>query len=111
VKYDNRSIFLYAYENSETFSSVEVQIYFASAERRTAFNEKMSKYRVEPNTPEAKLEFDLEFDRDQQGQRIALGQGTYGKVYVAEDKITFKKFAVKEIPVRNPGYTEVLENE
>jgi hypothetical protein len=36
VKRDNRSTFLYAYENSETFSSVELQIYFSSAERRTA---------------------------------------------------------------------------
>ncbi len=89
----------------------------------------MSKYRVETNTPEAKPEFDvskeniflinkkilpyfqLEFDRDQQGQRIALGQGQYGKVYVAQDRITWKKFAVKEIPMRNPAYTEDLENE
>jgi hypothetical protein len=111
VKRDNRSIFLYASENSETFSPVELQIYFSSAERRTAFNEKMSKYRVETNTPEAKHEFDLEFDRDQQGQRIALGQGTYGKVYAAQDPITWKKFAVKEIPMRNPVYTENVENE
>ncbi|CAF0727583.1 unnamed protein product [Rotaria sordida] len=111
VKRDNRSIFLYAYENSETFSAVELQIYFASAERRTAFNEKMSKYRVETIVEEAKFEFDLEFDRDQNGQRIALGQGTYGKVYRAQDRITWKKFAVKEIPMRNPSYTEVLENE
>ncbi|CAF5220818.1 unnamed protein product, partial [Rotaria magnacalcarata] len=56
VKRDNRSIFLYAYENSATFSSVELQIYFASAERRTAFNGKMSKYRVETSTSEAKEE-------------------------------------------------------
>jgi serine/threonine protein kinase len=53
----------------------------------------------------------LEFDRDQQGQRIALGQGFFGKVYVAQDRITYKKFAVKEIRMRNPAYTEVLENE
>ncbi|CAM4785220.1 unnamed protein product [Rotaria magnacalcarata] len=111
VKRDNRSIFLYAYENSATFSSVELQIYFASAERRTAFNGKMSKYRVETSTSEAKEELGLEFDLDQRGQRIALGQGTYGKVYLAKDHITYKKFAVKEIPMRNPSYTEVLENE
>ncbi|CAF4099468.1 unnamed protein product, partial [Rotaria sp. Silwood2] len=148
VKRDNRSIFLYAYENSETFSSVELQIYFSSAERRTAFNEKMSKYRGETNAEETKLElnakfnlFDsgakviiwrkaneeysqdcilpivkhhggnVEFDRDQHGQRIALGQGTYGKVYLAHDRITWQAFAVKEIPMRNPSYTEALENE
>ncbi len=57
------------------------------------------------------LLFQLEFECDQQGQRIALGQGTYGKVYVAQDRITWKKFAVKEIPMRNPEYTEDLENE
>ncbi len=32
-------------------------------------------------------------------------------MYVAQDRITWKKFAVKEIPMRNPDYTEYLENE
>jgi hypothetical protein len=36
VKRDNRSVFLYAYENAEAFLSVELQIFFSSAERRTA---------------------------------------------------------------------------
>lgn len=36
VKRDNRSVFLYAYENAEAFLSVEFQIFFSSAERRTA---------------------------------------------------------------------------
>jgi len=36
VKRDDRSIYLYAYENSDIFSSVELQIYFSSAERRIA---------------------------------------------------------------------------
>ena len=53
----------------------------------------------------------LEFVRDQQGQRIALGQGTYGKVYLAQDRIRWKKYAVKEIPMRNPSYKADLENE
>ncbi|CAF3618392.1 unnamed protein product [Rotaria sp. Silwood1] len=54
---------------------------------------------------------ELTFDRDLHEQRTALGQGTYGKVYVAHDRYTMKKFAVKEIPMRNPVYTDVLENE
>ncbi|CAF4143186.1 unnamed protein product, partial [Rotaria sordida] len=29
---------------------------------------------------------DLEFDRDQQGQRISLGQGAYGKFYLVQDR-------------------------
>ncbi|UJR22105.1 hypothetical protein I4U23_025170 [Adineta vaga] len=111
VKRDNRSVFLYAYENSEAFLSVELQIFFSSAERRTAFNEKMSKYRVQTNIPEVETKFDFVFDRDPHEQRTALGQGTYGKVYVAHDRFTWKKFAVKEIPMRNPVYTDVLENE
>ncbi|CAF1031276.1 unnamed protein product [Rotaria sordida] len=111
VKRDNRSVFLYAYENAEAFLSVELQIFFASAERRTAFNEKMSKYRLQTSISEAEPKFDLVFDRDPHEQRTALGQGTYGKVYVAHDRYTMKKFAVKEIPMRNPVYTDVLENE
>ncbi len=55
--------------------------------------------------------FQLVFDRDPHEQRTALGHGTYGKVYVAHDRYTWKKFAVKEIPMRNPVYTDVLENE
>jgi hypothetical protein len=37
VKRDNRSVFLYAYENAEAFLSVELQIFFSSGERRTAY--------------------------------------------------------------------------
>ncbi|CAF1245691.1 unnamed protein product [Adineta steineri] len=111
VKRDNRSVFLYAYENAEAFLSVELQIFFSSAERRIAFNEKMSKYRVQTNIAEVEPKFDLVFDRDPHEQRTALGQGTYGKVYVAHDRYTWKKFAVKEIPMRNPVFTDVLENE
>ena len=36
VKRDNRSVFLYAYENTESFLSAEIQIFFSSAERRIA---------------------------------------------------------------------------
>jgi hypothetical protein len=75
VKRDNRSVFLYAYENAEAFLSVELQIFFSSAERRTAyvkikfhtfhhlskysFNEKMSKYRVQTNISEVEPKFDV----------------------------------------------------
>ncbi|CAF3198590.1 unnamed protein product [Rotaria sp. Silwood2] len=71
----------------------------------------MSKYRLQTNISEVEPKFDLVFDRDPHEQRTALGQGTYGKVYVAHDRYTMKKFAVKEIPMRNPVYTDVLENE
>ncbi|CAM4929146.1 unnamed protein product [Rotaria socialis] len=36
VKQDNRFVFLCAYENAEAFLSVELQIFFSSAERRIA---------------------------------------------------------------------------
>ncbi|CAF5136927.1 unnamed protein product, partial [Rotaria magnacalcarata] len=58
VKRDNRSVFLYAYENAEAFLSVELQIFFSSAERRTAFNEKMSKYRLQTSISEVEPKFD-----------------------------------------------------
>jgi hypothetical protein len=37
VKRDNRSVFLYAYENTEAFLSLELQVFFSSAERRVAY--------------------------------------------------------------------------
>ncbi|CAF0940704.1 unnamed protein product, partial [Didymodactylos carnosus] len=52
VKRDARSVFLHAYENVETFSSLELQIYFSSAERRTAFNEKIGKTKSETDDVE-----------------------------------------------------------
>lgn len=36
VKRDNRSVFLYAYDNAEAFLSTEIQIFFSSSERRIA---------------------------------------------------------------------------
>jgi serine/threonine protein kinase len=48
---------------------------------------------------------------DEYSQRLSIGQGTFGKVYVAQDQISSRKFAVKEIPMRNPSHTNILENE
>jgi len=53
----------------------------------------------------------LVFEYDDDGIRTCLGQGSFGKVYVAYDRITMKKFAVKEISIRFPSYKEDLENE
>ncbi|CAF0791592.1 unnamed protein product [Adineta ricciae] len=111
LKPDNRGIFLFASENSEPFTSVDMQLYFSSAERRTAFNEVVSKYRVETTVPEVKRDFELEFDRGEFGQRLVLGDGKYGRVYLARDRKGGEKVAVKEIQMRNSNYTEVLENE
>ncbi|CAF1221343.1 unnamed protein product, partial [Didymodactylos carnosus] len=111
VKRDARSVFLYAYENAEPFSLLELQIYFSSVDRRMAFNEKMGKSPPETDDTETKQELHLEFEKDQYGNRISLGQGTYGRVFKAEDTDSLMKYAVKEISMRYPGYVDVLQNE
>ena len=55
--------------------------------------------------------FQLVFDRDQHEERTVLGHGTYGKVYAAYDRFTWKKFALKEIPLHNSVFNDFLENE
>lgn len=53
----------------------------------------------------------LEFALNSYGERVTLGRGTFGCVYLAKDRRTRQKFAVKEIPMRCPAYTEILQNE
>ena len=45
--------------------------------------------------------FQVEYEIDQKGRKIQLGQGAYGKVFAAVCVKTQKKLAVKEVSIQN----------
>ena len=42
-----------------------------------------------------------EYELDDRGERVVLGQGSFGTVYSALEKTTLKKMAIKEIVIKN----------
>lgn len=46
-------------------------------------------------------EIHYEYELDSHGERLVLGQGSFGTVYSALEKSTLKKMAVKEIVMKN----------
>ncbi len=46
-------------------------------------------------------EIQYEYELDNRGERVVLGQGSFGTVYSALEKSTLKKMAVKEIVMKN----------
>lgn len=50
---------------------------------------------------EEEEEIQYEYELDSRGERVVLGQGSFGTVYSALEKTTLKKMAVKEIVMKN----------
>ena len=47
--------------------------------------------------PDSTEEFEYEYEKTEDDERVVLGKGSFGTVYAAIDVVTKKKMAVKEI--------------
>ena len=56
-----------------------------------------SEAKSEPLVPDSTEEFEYEYERTEDDERVVLGKGSFGTVYAAIDVVTKKKMAVKEI--------------
>lgn len=111
-KRDERCLFLYVNDNSDDF-----QIYFPSEAIRARFRalvlsitgDSSIDISENPQEPERKINFVYELDKD--NNRILLGRGSKGVVYAAKDVDTQMQIAIKEVPVKNIGEVQPLQEE
>ena len=61
--------------------------------------------------PSQKLEEYTKIDRYKYNPKYCLGQGSYGKVYIALDMITNQQVALKQMDIRNFKNDEYLKNQ
>uniref|UniRef100_A0A8C1ABN0 mitogen-activated protein kinase kinase kinase n=1 Tax=Cyprinus carpio carpio TaxID=630221 RepID=A0A8C1ABN0_CYPCA len=99
-KFDERSCFLYVLYNSDDF-----QLYFPS--------DLHCKGPVEDSSPIRGGEGDLEYiyERNENGDKVVLGKGTYGVVYAGRDLSNQVRIAIKEIPEKDSTYSQPLHEE
>uniref|UniRef100_A0A672LHI7 mitogen-activated protein kinase kinase kinase n=1 Tax=Sinocyclocheilus grahami TaxID=75366 RepID=A0A672LHI7_SINGR len=93
-KFDERSCFLYVLYNSDDF-----QLYFPSD--------------LHCKGPIRGGEGDLEYiyERNENGDKVVLGKGTYGVVYAGRDLSNQVRIAIKEIPEKDSTYSQPLHEE
>ncbi|GMT16299.1 hypothetical protein PFISCL1PPCAC_7596 [Pristionchus fissidentatus] len=114
-KRDDRSMFLYVYENSDDFNLVfptqahcskvmEMLLTMASANGETTAT-KMLSFDFE------KTGMSFEYESDKNGERIVLGKGTYGIVYSGRDTNTQRQIVVKEVAVKHEEEVQPLMEE
>ncbi|KAM5196856.1 mitogen-activated protein kinase kinase kinase 15 [Hipposideros larvatus] len=112
-KFDERCCFLYVHDNSDDF-----QIYFPTENHCSRFcslvkdmitNAMGSTVELEGDNDEDTLEY--EYDCDQNGNRVVLGQGTYGIVYSGRDLSNQVRIAIKEIPEKDSRQVGPLHEE
>uniref|UniRef100_A0A8C1ABG4 mitogen-activated protein kinase kinase kinase n=1 Tax=Cyprinus carpio carpio TaxID=630221 RepID=A0A8C1ABG4_CYPCA len=98
--FDERSCFLYVLYNSDDF-----QLYFPS--------DLHCKGPVEDSSPIRGGEGDLEYiyERNENGDKVVLGKGTYGVVYAGRDLSNQVRIAIKEIPEKDSTYSQPLHEE
>uniref|UniRef100_A0A8C1ABS6 mitogen-activated protein kinase kinase kinase n=1 Tax=Cyprinus carpio carpio TaxID=630221 RepID=A0A8C1ABS6_CYPCA len=109
-KFDERSCFLYVLYNSDDF-----QLYFPSDLHCKGFCDLVSSLLhhaespVEDSSPIRGGEGDLE--RNENGDKVVLGKGTYGVVYAGRDLSNQVRIAIKEIPEKDSTYSQPLHEE
>uniref|UniRef100_A0A672LHH6 mitogen-activated protein kinase kinase kinase n=2 Tax=Sinocyclocheilus grahami TaxID=75366 RepID=A0A672LHH6_SINGR len=97
-KFDERSCFLYVLYNSDDF-----QLYFPSD--------------LHCKGEELQLTISLKkilqyiYERNENGDKVVLGKGTYGVVYAGRDLSNQVRIAIKEIPEKDSTYSQPLHEE
>ncbi|XP_026139583.1 mitogen-activated protein kinase kinase kinase 5-like [Carassius auratus] len=113
-KFDERSCFLYVLYNSDDF-----QLYFPSDLHCKGFCDLVNSLLhhtespVEDSSPIRAGEGDLEYvyERNEKGDKVVLGKGTYGVVYAGRDLSNQVRIAIKEIPEKDSTYSQPLHEE
>ncbi|GMR39241.1 hypothetical protein PMAYCL1PPCAC_09436, partial [Pristionchus mayeri] len=114
-KRDDRSMFLYVYENSDNFNLVfptsahcakvlAILITMTSANGEATAT-KMLRFDFE------KTGMSFEYELDKNGDRVILGKGTYGTVYAGRDTNTQRQIVVKEVEVKHEEEVQPLMEE
>lgn len=113
-KFDERSCFLYVLYNSDDF-----QLYFPSDLHCKGFCDLVNSLLhqaespVEDSSSMRGEEGDLEYiyERNENGDKVVLGKGTYGVVYAGRDLSNQVRIAIKEIPEKDSTYSQPLHEE
>lgn len=114
-KRDDRSMFLYVYENSDDFNLVfptsahclKVMAILATitSANGDATATKMLSFDFE------KTGMSFEYEKDRGGERVKLGQGTYGTVFAGRDTNTQRQIVVKEVMIKHEEEVQPLMEE
>ncbi|XP_055066774.2 mitogen-activated protein kinase kinase kinase 5 [Misgurnus anguillicaudatus] len=114
-KFDERCCFLYVLYNSDDF-----QLYFPSDLHCKGFCDLVNSllHQTESTVEDSSAvseggEGVLEYmyERNENGDKVVLGKGTYGVVYAGRDLSNQVRIAIKEIPERDSTYSQPLHEE
>ncbi|KAL7887251.1 hypothetical protein AOLI_G00049720 [Acnodon oligacanthus] len=111
-KFDERSCFLYVLYNSDDF-----QLCFPSDLHCKGFCELVNLLigqgdaSVDDPSPISGGVLEYMYERGENGEKVVLGRGTYGVVYVGRDLSNQVRIAIKEIPEKDSTYSQPLHEE
>uniref|UniRef100_A0A672LGH4 mitogen-activated protein kinase kinase kinase n=1 Tax=Sinocyclocheilus grahami TaxID=75366 RepID=A0A672LGH4_SINGR len=112
-KFDERSCFLYVLYNSDDF-----QLYFPSDLHCKGFCDLVNSLLHHTESPvEDSITISLKkilqyiYERNENGDKVVLGKGTYGVVYAGRDLSNQVRIAIKEIPEKDSTYSQPLHEE